>query len=820
MVFFNCASARMGRTAVLAALVFAGTNVSISAKTIALWPLCDNKASPSVTGMFAPDPRFDLTISTVSGVPTVEADPSTPGDWNVPPNPDSRTAFGRTVAVRGSAKSTRDGDLNSGFFYATDSTLAGYMMPTNDFTVEGWTRVDSFNTAVSTWRIIVQAGNGSSGKGGWTLSLRKGGDGKGYYLNFFASNVQSPTSGDLPSYNFIDGRSVVTDMDILGSWHHYAIVFSYDGLEANKSTYRIYFDGRLVDTYSFTKLSPEQFTNVSSRFDLGGRTSTPGPRLVGAFSYWRLSDAPLSTTQFLNAGTAGTAAEPDPEAEPKTVLELGDNSCWVDTGSKVRGDACTNCTFETWVYPMSPSGQNNLLCQFSGGNYRSYWTINVDEKKSDGLLYQKFGMYVPGSDWVIFSSKRPVRYRQWNHLALVIADDEWRFYMNGELDSVMTGCAGRAIYGDNSTCDGVVIGNQRLWGNPPSPNGLCNARFAESRVWSRARTSEEIAANCLTRLAKPWLEPDLIGYLPLDDGTPGESAEGRCARNCANIDVRNYTKSSEPENYIQSLVKGGVWRSVGDLPLMNNAPTNRSVVRLVKIGNIQTNSVDSLVTEVSPQFTFTGWYLFRNRGSTGWQENCIFSKAWSGNGRFHLREQDGMVTAWYGGGSNGATNEQFAIDLKDRLPLGKWVHIGFVRDGQFVRLYLDGELVGEAGGFTLPFLASPPTYQFGGFNAGGSQGGFTGYLCEIGLWKTAFTAEQIQTAMTARPTGSERKLLGYWPMDDAKSDALRNLKEGGPQARPVGPNGGSFDHAQCANLPVLDGDMGLLPPPGLLIIVK
>ena len=803
------------------AVLSAGAWLVASAKTVALWPLCDNKASPSVTGLFAGDSRFDLTVSSVDNVPTVSVDPSTPGDWNLPPNPDSITRFGRPVAVRGSAKSTEDGTINSGLFYASNPALAGYMMPTNDFTVEGWTRVDTFNTAVSTWRIIVQAGNGSSNHGGWTLSLRNNSDGKGYYLNFFASNVLNPSSGDRQSHKFIDGNSVVTDADIIGLWHHYAVVFRYDGLEANKSTYQIYFDGRLVDTYHFTKLMPEQFTSVNTRFDLGGRSATSTPRLVGAFSYWRLSDAPLAPEQFLNAGGEGTRVEPDPEIGEKTVLDLqcvsGDNKRWVDMGTKLRGDACSNCTFETWVFPRSPSGVNNLLSQFSGGDYRSTWVL--DKFADDGLLHQKFSMYVPGPGWVAFWSKRPVRYRQWNHLALVLAGDEWRLYLNGELDNVMTGCAGRALYCGDSSCDGVVIGNQRLWGNPIDPNGSCNALFAEARVWSRARTSEEIAENWLTRLPKPWLEADLVGYLPLDDGEPDAAADGNCARNCANVDVREYAKSSEPERYIQSSVKGGVWRSVSDLPVTNSAPANRAVVSLARMPNIQTNSVDSLVRDVAPRFTFTGWYLFRVRGpSSGWYENCIFSKAFAGNGRFHLREQNGVVTAWFGGGSNGATNEQLVVDLTDRLPLGKWVHIGFVRDGEFVRLYLDGELVGEGGGFTLPFLASAD-YEFGGFNAGGSTGGFTGYLCEIGLWKMAFTAEQIRNAMTARPDGTERKLLGYWPMDDAEGDALRNLKVGGLPAQPI-ESTGHFEWAKCANIPALDGVMDLPPPPGLIFLVR
>ncbi|HNX04912.1 MAG TPA: LamG domain-containing protein, partial [Opitutales bacterium] len=175
--------------------------------------------------------------------------------------------------------------------------------------------------------------------------------------------------------------------------------------------------------------------------------------------------------------------------------------------------------------------------------------------------------------------------------------------------------------------------------------------------------------------------------------------------------------------------------------------------------------------------------------------------------------------AWFGGGSDGATNEQLQVEgIGPKMPLGKWTHVAFVRNGHFVRLYLNGELAGEGGGFTLPFQDTA-TYEFGGFNAGGSTGGFTGRFCEIGLWQQAFTAEEVVQAMYARPAGTERMLLGYWPMDDGEGDSLRNIKVGGVSAQPVETTG-NFDWVPCGNIPALDGTMVFPPPPGTLILAK
>ena len=263
----------------------------------------------------------------------------------------------------------------------------------------------------------------------------------------------------------------------------------------------------------------------------------------------------------------------------------------------------------------------------------------------------------------------------------------------------------------------------------------------------------------------------------------------------------------------------GLWETTTGLDLSSSAPTNCAVLRFDRVPNAQTNSVDTGITTVSEKFTFTGWYMLGRRGNTSGDENCLFSKSRAGNGRMQFNEHNGKLILWVGGGSNGATNEELTVDVASDFPVGKWTHIGFVRDGRFVRFYLNGKKVGEGGGFTLPFLPGP-TYQVGGFNAGGSWGGFTGLICEVGIWKTVLTDEQIVQAMTCRPKGTEKHLLGYWPMDDGAGDELRNLKTGGVPAKPIEKTG-HFDWSiLCADKVPNDGTMVFPPPPGIMIIVR
>ena len=477
-----------------------------SSKTLALWPLCDNKESPAVITYNATgDTRFDLTDYGAS------LNAETPGGWNLPPHPD--LGVDRQIAVRGSVESLDDAGAKSGVVYGDAAVLGKCMSPTNDFTVEGWIKFTAFDAGKSGWRIIFQGGGGTSKHGGYCISVRYDETTDEFYLNFYASNLNGApirASGDKAVYNFLDGSSAVKSADLVGSWHHYALTFKYKGADETASRYRLYVDGNLRLTYDPPVIAPEQLlpSNTANRFDLGGRTDSTAQRVCGRYSYWRLSDQALEPDGFLNAGGTGSAVDPDPIVET-TVLGLSTaktgSYTYSSMGTQIKNaPATSNFTFEVWIYPRDYT-THAVLCQFSGSDYRSDWTLS---KHSDGMLHQGYSMYSPISKaWISAVSERPVPVNRWSHVAFVFDGDEWKFYLNGQLDNSTPGFWGHHLMPG----DCVMIGNEREWS---SPNSSCNALYSEARVWDRARTAEEIAANYRKRLSAPWNEPNLIGYMP------------------------------------------------------------------------------------------------------------------------------------------------------------------------------------------------------------------------------------------------------------------------------------------------------------------
>lgn len=316
-------------------LLFAGAAVAVlalgvQAKTVALWPLTHLKdGNPDLR--CATDLRFNLSGASYQ----VEIPISTPGDWNLPPNPVDEGELVRPAVTRSVIVSTaEDQAVNCGIVYLTNNQFADYLYPTNSFTVEGWMRIDAFKAG--TWRIVVQAGNGSGAKAGWTLSVRHD-TSKGYYLNLYMQDFGTGTStlADTPAYNFIDGTSKVTDAELLGSWHHYAAVFEHDsGKTSGKSRWLIYFDGRLALEKEW-----DRYTTItgarSNRFDLGGRTSVKDQRVKGAVSYWRVCDEALAPEQFLNAGGAGTVVPEEPVSPTVAYWTFANRDGGVDARDQV-----------------------------------------------------------------------------------------------------------------------------------------------------------------------------------------------------------------------------------------------------------------------------------------------------------------------------------------------------------------------------------------------------------------------------------------------------------------------------------------------------
>ena len=196
-------------------------------------------------------------------------------------------------------------------------------------------------------------------------------------------------------------------------------------------------------------------------------------------------------------------------------------------------------------------------------------------------------------------------------------------------------------------------------------------------------------------------------------------------------------------------------------------------------------------------FTFMGWYLV-NRSGAG-INNYLCGKSTNANGRMQIHEVNGALRFWMGGGFNGKTNEEFIV--ANCMPVGQWTHVALTKRGGTVKFYVNGEMVGENNAFTMGLCNA--NLHVGGFDAGGSYGGFIGAFRNVGFWSRVMGQARIRRRMCALPDANEENLLGYWPLDDGEGNAARSMKAGASAAVPVG--NGFFTWNKGANMPTIEG---------------
>ena len=627
--------------------------------------------------------------------------------------------------------------------------------------------------------MLYTSGCGSGAKqGGWILSWRGDAGARKFWLTVPADN------NGANNYDNAIGPTALSaafETAMADSWHHLALTHKVEG---GQDVWKLYIDGD--NTIAGTEATVRKgqsgtFTFGSNRnLYFGGRPDSASNRLNASFDYWRVSDKALDPSEFLCAAAAAPGV-----GESRVAYLAPDgttHSQWISTGVSLKGDARKTCTVEIWAHPLSGSNMDQqFIEQFGTGNGR----MNLNRRASDGKLRMWMGGYT-GAE--IFSESA-IPLDTWTHVAWVADGDTWRLYVNGVLDSESTGHTDHLL--DAGSADGFVIGNTRS----SNPNGASNAYFAEARVWKCARTGAEIQAAMGTRIENAWNIPDLIGYWPLNDGPADYALSGNRARNYAVLDPTKYTPSGAA-NFNYSYARGSrVGWVASALPVTGELQSEQSAVCNA---GVSTNAVDTLVNAAPDAFTLMGWYLVNS--SRSGLDNDLFDKMKVANGRMRFHETNGALRFWLGGGFNGmVSGEEFTV--ASCMPIGEWTHVALTKSGGTVKIYVNGELVGENNAFTMGLCDA--NLCVGGFDVVSSRGSFTGAFRNVGFWSRAMGAEKIRAHMYALPDPTDEKLLGYWPLDDGTGNAVRNLKTGGESGAPVGD--GFFQWVKGANIPHIEG---------------
>ena len=156
--------------------------------------------------------------------------------------------------------------------------------------------------------------------------------------------------------------------------------------------------------------------------------------------------------------------------------------------------------------------------------------------------------------------------------------------------------------------------------------------------------------------------------------------------------------------------------------------------------------------------------------------------------------------------------------------LSGWHHIAQTFDGRYIKLYIDGNNIGEidlgSSGNSIHYHSTNSTFIGAEASSGGTPDSryyFDGEIDEVRIWNDARTQQEILSNMNVELTGSESNLVAYYKMSDGSgatlTDNSSNSNDGTltgsdwvAATSPVSSNGdyslnfdGSNDYVDCGN---------------------
>jgi len=269
------------------------------AETVALWKL---DYSP-YTGMntrclIDPANDFDVIIQGQQKEPPSSRPPlpsGFPQDWSpLPPNPDT------TADLLDSPASTNAIYYPHGILFSSTGAVTHVQDLRKSFTVEGWHYRDTTFAPPAIGADLPFFALGRRGlAGGWNLGLYNLDDTNNLYFALYDYNYASGSESRLFG-------TPIPSAAYYKAWCHYALVYDCQGGNG-LGTWEIF-----VNSASYgviTNQTAPTAAGTQSPFCLGGDSSESKYYNLGAYDYWRVSDAALAPDQFLNAGTPQTAPQ-------------------------------------------------------------------------------------------------------------------------------------------------------------------------------------------------------------------------------------------------------------------------------------------------------------------------------------------------------------------------------------------------------------------------------------------------------------------------------------------------------------------------------
>jgi hypothetical protein len=396
-------------------------------------------------------------------------------------------------------------------------------------------------------------------------------------------------------------------------------------------------------------------------------------------------------------------------------------------------------TIESWVY-LDDYNSYAKVIDFGNGQFNDTVSLCTSYLQTGMPLIQIINN---GGTPVSLQSPEAIPLNTWAHLAATLSGTSLKLYING--NEVASTTVSELPNNVNRKINYIGKSNT-------ATDSHLKGKLDEIRVWSVARTAEEIQLNLGKQLTGN--ETGLIGYWPLDERTGTTASD---------------SSSSAKNGTLVNMDIGDCWKYVPT----EDKPTKRAITF---------DYVDDHLTLpsdvwINGDFTIETWVYMRSYSSyprlldigNGADQHSVVLAASSeafGNKPYIYLGNGGNISS---------------LHAPNPLPLNTWSHIAATLNGSTLTMYVNGQEVSTGETVYIPQNVVRTNNYISNGNWGVNEK-IDGMIDDLRIWSVAKTADEIRGNYTRTLTGNEANLTAYWKFDELAGNTAIDSSPNGKNA--------------------------------------
>jgi large repetitive protein len=407
----------------------------------------------------------------------------------------------------------------------------------------------------------------------------------------------------------------------------------------------------------------------------------------------------------------------------------------------------TNLTIEAWIYIDPTASKEMYLVQQrepgvfgTDGEYvfkinsdlsLDFWDYTQLNNVGYGFNdHSNSGLVLPKGTWI--------------HIAVAVNNTlaQALYYVNGKLERTESRSGPQMSY--NADLDFFIGEDGRDFADPNLRKQF-KGKMDEIRVWNDVRTEAEIKANMYIELVGN--EANLAVYYKMSNGS-GTSLNDDKASGTYDLTI-----------------SGASWKASGAFAGSRQALDFDGTNDYISIPHHASLNMGT------GNFTYEYWV---NTSNSGVRYDIISKENENTQNDLSILINESNQAVFY---TKGTTIEHSVSSTKT-IPSGVWAHIAGVRDGNVLKVYINGVLDNTSTGTAQDITNTNVLILSANFNTstnGGNTGFFNGQLDEVRIWNTARSESQIRENMMRTLVGNESGLVAYYRFDHYDGTILYDI---------------------------------------------